>query len=194
MGFSPWDFLLLQRLYTRRVNLSDLWARLRRPSPSDEDEMPFSMVLLLRRSSLFTEDELNAAGQRAWNVPFSHADKSMYCVMPATPNITLIKSGNYLFNLIQEDSFYLGPIEEIAPQLPRPEQQLAWRQHTSWAAWDLMNKDVTKKEAYAVIARWVIELVHGNCVGVYLPKESLFFPNNGPAEDKLRKYIKKGPA
>jgi hypothetical protein len=194
MGFSPRDFLLLQRLYTRYVNLTKLLTRLLRRPQADEPEPPFSIVLLLRQSLLFTEDQLNAAGQRAWNVPFSDADGSMYCVVQATPTVTLIKSGKYLFNLIQEDSFYLGPVEEIAMHMPRLEQKEAWRQHKAWAALDLMNEDVPKKEAYASLARWGVELETQNCAGIYLPKASIFFPNDGTAKEGLERLIKKGPS
>jgi hypothetical protein len=163
-------------------------------SKGDEPRLPFSIVLLLRQSLLFTKEDLNAAGQQAWNVPFSNVDASMYCAVQANPNMTLIKSGKYLFNLMQEDSFYLGPIEEVAPQLPRPEQQQAWLQHSAWAALDLMNNDVRKNEAYAALARWALQLRNGNCAGIYLPKESLLFPNDGTAEEGLRRLIKKGPS
>ena len=125
---------------------------------------------------------------------FSHADGSMYCVAQATPSMTLIKSGKYLLNLIQEDSFYLGPVEEIAMHLPRQEQRKASRQHSAWAALDFMNEDVPKNEAYASLARWGIQLDTGNCVGIYLPKASIFFPNDGTAREGLERPIKKGPS
>lgn len=194
MGFSPWDFLLPLRLYTRYVNLTKLWTRLFKRSQAADPEPPFSMVLLLRQSRPFTEDHLSTAGQRAWNVPFSDADGSMYCVVQATPNVTLIKSGKYLFNLMQEDSFYLGPAEEIAMHLPRQEQKEAWHQHGAWAALDLMNEDVPKNEAYAALARWAIQMETDNCVGIYLPKASIFLPNDGTAKDGLERLIKKGPS
>ncbi len=117
----------------------------------------------------------------------------MYCAIQATQAFTLIKSGKYLFNLIQEDTFYLGPVEEIAAQLPRTEQQQAWRKHTAWAALDLMNEDISKNEAYAALARWAAKLADSNCSGIYLPKENQLWPNDGTAEQGLQKLIKKGP-
>jgi hypothetical protein len=176
------------------VILTKLWPRFFKRSQSTEPEPPFSVVLLLRKPLTFAEDGLNAAGQRAWKVPFNRADGSTHCVVQATPNVTLIKSGKYLFNLIHEDTFYLGPIEEIAAHLPRREQKESWRQHAAWAALDLMNDDVPKNEAYAALARWGIELITDNCVGVYLPKASMLFPNDGTAREALARLIKKGPS
>jgi len=155
--------------------------------------MPFSIVMLLRTPQPFSEEDLNAAGERAWDMPFSGESSSTYCVVPATAQITLIKAGKYLFNLLQEGSFYIGPVEETASKLSKPEQQQAWRQHTAWAAFDLMNNDVPKNEAYAALARWIVQLADQNCSGIYLPKASIFFPNNGVAEEGLRQLIRKGP-
>jgi hypothetical protein len=156
--------------------------------------MPFSIVLLLRKSLPFTEERLNAAGELAWNHPFNQNDGSMYCALEATPAITLIKSGKYLFHLMQEGGFYLGPVEEIASQLPRPEQEQAWLQHTAWAALDLMNHDISRKEAYSALARWAVQLADSNCCGIYLPQESQLWPNDGTAAQGLQILIKKGPS
>jgi len=78
--------------------------------------------------------------------------------------------------------------------LPRQEQRKASRQHSAWAALDFMNEDVPKNEAYASLARWGIQLDTGNCVGIYLPKASIFFPNDGTAREGLERLIKKGPS
>jgi hypothetical protein len=174
------------------MNFSDLWAKITRGKRADEGVMPFSVVLLLRQPPLFTKANLEAAGERAWHRPFSNTADSMYCVVEATPLTFLIKSGAYLFSLLQEESLYLGPMEDIAPLLPREEQRIAWRQHTVWTAIDLMNQDVPKNEAYAALANWALALADSNCCGIYLPREQVMMPNDGPAEEGLRKLKKKG--
>ena len=173
------------------MNLSGLWNKLTRRK--QHNTMPFSIVLLLRESLPFDEAHLNAAGELAWNHPFNKNDGSMHCAIQATPAITLIKSDKYLFNLMQENTFYLGPVEEVAAQLPRPEQQQAWREHTAWAAFDLMNDDISKNEAYAALARWAAQLADSNCSGIYLPRENQFLPNDGTAKQGLQILIKRGP-
>ena len=88
---------------------------------------------------------------------------------------------------------YLGEPDEIAIQLPRKEQQDAWRQHRAWISFDLLNKeDVSRRQAYSALARFALGLGDENCVGIYLPSERIFAPNTGgEAEELLRSLLRK---
>ena len=58
----------------------------------------------------------------------------------------------------------------------------AWIEHHTWVAFDLMNREVPKKQAYAVLAALVAELLDVRCAGIYLPKENQFtIQNDGSA-------------
>jgi hypothetical protein len=75
--------------------------------------------------------------------------------------------------------------------LPQPEQKAAWKQHKAWAAFNLLNEDVPKGDAYATLAQFVLQLGDANCCGVYFPAENIMMPNDGTAEQGLRILIRK---
>jgi hypothetical protein len=45
----------------------------------------------------------------------------------------------------------------------------------------------SKKESYAVLARFALQLGDANCSAIYFPKEGWMLPNNGEAESELRR-------
>jgi hypothetical protein len=75
--------------------------------------------------------------------------------------------------------------------LPREEQQIAWRQHKGWASFDMLNNGVQRVDAYAVLAKFALQLGDENCVGVYLPNLEIFMPNDGTAEEGIRMLVRK---
>jgi hypothetical protein len=169
----------------------NLWHRLakfwKRP---EEEEMPYSIVLLLREPHLFTEAELQAAGERGWGRRFDGKADPMYFVVQEQ-DVTMLKAGTHVVQLVQAAQPYLGEPEEISRRLPRREQKRAWLEHGAWAALDLWDRKPLREEAYAVLARFALQLADANCSAVLLPKENVLMPNDGPAEEGLRRLVRK---
>jgi len=166
--------------------LSNLWRR------QEEDDMPCSIVLLLREPHFFSKKELEAAGERGWGKPFNGEADPMYFVVQSGA-VTMVKAGSSLVHVLHAKQPYLDHIESVARQLPQEEQKRAWREHRAWAALDLMNKDQPKSEAYSILARFALQLGDSNCAAVYLPKDSVLMPNDGAAEEGLRLLLRKEP-
>lgn len=148
---------LLDRLMTRVM-----W----RPKRGGDD--PISMVLLMREPYLMTEHILATAGERAFGVQFN-ADEPMHFVQQGA--ITMMKVGPWLIHVIHSAEPYLGDVDEVASELPQPEQQAAWRAHRGWVSFDVMNNNVDPREAYAVLAKLGRQLRDDRCAGIYLPRE-----------------------
>jgi hypothetical protein len=155
---------------------------------TQEDGMPYSIVLLLKEQHVFSVEELQAAGQKAWGKRFDGTEDAMYFVVQ-NGGITMIKAGRYVVQLSHADQPYLGKPEEIARQLARREQRRVWLQHTAWAALDFWAKEPLEEEAYAVLARFALQLGDSNCCAVYVPKAQMLMTNDGNAETGLRMMI-----
>ena len=54
----------------------------------------------------------------------------------------------------------------------------AWAEHTSWIAVDYVKGGIDLELEYAVLAGMCAEMLDGNCVGVYVPRERSFIPND----------------
>lgn len=168
------------------MGLHKLLGRFWKKSAAMEDdaEMPYSIVLLLRRPHFFTQQELEAAGERAWRKRFDGVEDQMYFVV-RMGGITMMKAGKYVVQVAHMSQPYMEDIEEGAKQLPQDEQKKAWRGHSAWVALDFRNKRTPKEEAYAVLARFARQLGDENCCALYFPKECWMMPNDGTAEQGL---------
>jgi hypothetical protein len=63
-------------------------------------------------------------------------------------------------------------------------------EHHTWVAFDLMNGDISKKQAYGVLAKLVAKLLDARCAGIYLPKENQFtIQSDGSAAEHLRRLM-----
>jgi hypothetical protein len=147
----------------------------------------------LQRSGRFlSQEEIRFASEKGWSRSFDGKDDPMYFVVQSEP-VTMIKAGGLVVNVLQARVPYLGDPDEIAAQLPREEQQDAWRRHRAWISFDLVNKeDVSRREAFSALAKFALGIGDENCVGVYLPSERIFAPNSGgEAEELLRLLIRK---
>jgi hypothetical protein len=150
-----------------------------------EQEMPYSVVLLLRSYMPLSEHELQLAAEQGWAMSFDGKRDPMYFVT-ASERHGFVKAGKYVIKLLSISLPYLGDPDEIAEQLPRQEQRSAWRDHRAWFALDLWNPDIAKADAYEVLARLSIPLLNDQCCGVFLPKEEIFMPNDGTAQEGLQ--------
>ncbi|MFT4114365.1 hypothetical protein [Silvibacterium sp.] len=152
-------------------------------------ELPFSVVLLLRKYVPLSNGDLQAAAERGWERSFDGKEDPAFCVMGKRGQ-QFVKAGSHVLALLEGSKGYLGKQKEVAKQLRSEHQARVWRQHRGWLALDLWNLELPKAEAYSVLARLAIPLLatprmSKSCVGVYLPRESVFAPNDGAAEEGL---------
>jgi hypothetical protein len=178
----------------QKVILMSVWAWLKKVGSRKKDnaEDPYSIVLLLREPHFFTSSELEAAGERGFDIKFDGKQDPMYFVSQTGP-ITFLKAGKHAMHFLHARTPYLEPKDQVARKLPREEQRIAWMAHSAWASVDMLNRrsDIPKREAYSTLARFVLFLGDANCSGIYLPGEQIMMPNDGTAEEGLRLMIRK---
>ena len=152
----------------------------------DDDDMLCSIVMLLRSPSVMSKAVLGAAAGRAYGVPYDGSHEMYFVVRE--PVLTVVKAGGFLIKVLEAAEPYLGDPAEIAQGFTDKRLVSAWTEHRSWVAFDLMNREVPKKEAYGVLAALVGELLDVRCAGIYLPKENQFtIQSDGSAAEHLRK-------
>lgn len=156
------------------------------------EEMPYSLVLLLRSPHVFSVEELEAAGEKGWGKAFGTDAEPMYYAVKFGEG-AMLKAGGFLVSLQQVDAPYFEDEEAAVKGLPKREQKAAWREHRAWVALDFLNKEPVRGEAYAVLARFALGLGDGNCSGIYAPRDQWMFPNDGTAEEALRRMIRECP-
>lgn len=164
---------------------SDQSANSTSNAEQQEQEMPYSVVLLLRDYLPLTEHQFQSAAEEGWGVSFDGKRDPMYFVSISGEH-GFVKAGKHVIKLLLISQPYLGSPDEIAEQLPHQEQQSAWKSHRAWVALDFWNLDLPKSEAYEILARLSLPLLSDQCCGVFLPKEEVFMPNDGTAQEGLR--------
>jgi hypothetical protein len=171
------------------MTLRTVFDRVLRSISEQADEMPHSMVLLQRETHYFEAPELQLASERGWGRRFDGNTDPAYCVVQ-NGGFTMIKTGPYLVNMRQVKQPYFGDCKiDLDIWLPLPEQKTAFLAHRGWVAIDLYSSECKPDEAYAVLARFALQLGDANCSAVYVPKKRLFMPNNGAAEEGLRRFM-----
>ncbi len=164
----------------------------------DAKDMPYSIVLLTRVPQMFSKADLEMASERAWGKQFDGKEDPMYFVS-CSHGVTFLKAGKYVVQLIHSEQPYSDDLEAGAKSLPRAEQKKAWFAHQAWFSLDIWNSavaerdNISRKEAYAVLARFARTLGDANCCAVYFPKEGWMLPNDGSAEEGLQRLIGKFP-
>jgi hypothetical protein len=156
---------------------------------SDERaEPPASMVLLLREESFPRLEQLRQAAERAFGTPFSLDKNSRHCVYTQIL-FTLMRVGPHTVSFM----FYAKPYGENSQELgmawPVPSQRQAWAEHTAWMAIDYAKGGIDFDSRYAVVARLCRELYDANCLGVYLPRERAFVPDERSARAMFDRVI-----
>ena len=152
----------------------------------DEDDMPCSIVMLLRSPFAMSKEVLEVAASRAYGMPYD-GSQQMYFVFQQ-PQLTLVKAGNIAIKLLQIGRPYFDDHESVAQGFEDARLRSAWIQHRGWAAFDVMNEGLSKKEAYRALAPLIAELIDARCAGIYLPKDRLFtIQSDGSAATHLRK-------
>jgi hypothetical protein len=153
-------------------------------SPDLEGDLPVSMVLLLRESRFPTRDQLRSAAGRAFGTSFAGGQESQHCVVQETL-FTLMKTGPHTLSFLNYTKVYGDP--NFGRSLPKASQQQAWAEHTAWIAVDYVKGGVDVLLEYGVLAKLCAEMLDANCVGLYMPREGVFIPNDGSLGMELQR-------
>lgn len=154
-----------------------------------DDDMPYSIVMLLRSPFAMSKEILETAASKAYRMPYDGSEE-MYFV-GWHPKLKMVKAGASLISVLEAEQPYLGDPAVVAKGFKNELLESAWIEHHTWVSFDLMNRDVPKKQAYKVLAKLAAELLDARCAGVYLPKENQFtIQNHGAAADRLRRLAK----
>jgi hypothetical protein len=148
--------------------------------------MPYSIVMLLRSPFIMSEEILKTAASKAFGVPYDGSNE-MYFV-GWHPRLKTVKAGPSLISALEAEEPYLGDPAEVAQGFKNKRLEEAWIEHRTWVAFDLMNREVPKRQAYVVLAKLVAEPLDARCAGIYLPKENQFtIESDGSALEHLRR-------
>jgi hypothetical protein len=114
----------------------------------------------------------------------------MYFVV-RKPVLTVVKPGGSVIKVLEAAEPYLGDPDDVPQGFADKRLESGWIEHHTWVAFDLMNRDVPKKQAYGVLAALVAALLDVRCAGIYLPKENQFtIQSDGSAAEHLRRLQK----
>jgi hypothetical protein len=135
-----------------------------------------------------TKEVLEMGATKAYGVPYD-GSREMYFVV-LNPLWTTVKAGASFIKVLEISEPYLGNPTEVAQGFKDKRLGEAWIEHHSWLAFDLMNRDVTRKQANTVLAKLVAELLDARCAGIYLPKENQFtIQSDGSAAKHLHRLM-----
>ncbi len=134
----------------------------------DDDDMPYSIVMLLRSPFAMTKEVLEEAASKAYGVPYD-GSHDMYFVFWSL-QLKMVKAGGSAITVLEISKPYL----EAAQSFRDERLSTAWNEHRAWAAFDLQNREIPKEQAYKLLAPLVAELLDARCAGIYLPKENQF--------------------
>jgi hypothetical protein len=157
---------------------------------ADEQEMPYSIVLLFRTFMPLSKEDLQSAAERGWQKPFDGEHDPMYLVYVSGEH-AFVKAGSHVIKVLSMSQPYLGDPEKVADQLPHSEQRSAWKNHRAWVALDFWNLELPMADAYEMLSRLSLQLLSDGCCGVFLPKEEVFMPNDGTAEEGLQLLLER---
>jgi hypothetical protein len=153
----------------------------------NDDDMPYSIVMLLSSPFAMSNEVLEASASKAYKLPYDGSHE-MYFVT-RNPLMTVVKAGPSLITVLEASEPYLGNPAEVSKGFKDERLRHAWSEHRTWVAFDLQNRDVPKREAYRTLAALVAELLDARCTGIYLPKENQFtIQSDGSAAKHLRSF------
>lgn len=164
-------------------------------SDSEKTEMR-SIVIMQRKPHRFSEEELQAAGERGWGKQFNGKEDPMYFVS-ADDHLTVVKAGPNIIQVTYFPKRYADDDEFALSQLPQPEQKKAWTEHHACTFLDFFN-DISRaspriadREAYSSLAKLALQLVDPNSAAIFVPIKNIMMPNDGTVEEGLRLLINK---
>jgi hypothetical protein len=146
------------------------------------------MVLLLRESRFPTLDQLRSAGERAFGTSFTGDKESQHYVVQVVL-FTIMKAGPHTLSFLNYTKPYgEGDFpQEFGRLLPKASQRQAWAEHTAWTAVDYVKGGADPELEYGVLAKLCAEMLDDNCVGVYVPREQSFIPNDSSLRGELQR-------
>ncbi len=109
-----------------------------------DDDMPYSIVMLLRSPFAMSKEILETAASKAYRMPYDGSQEMYY--VGWGPQFTLMKAGTSLISVLEAAVPYLGDPAEVAEGFKNETLASAWAEHRTWLAFDLMNKDVPKNK------------------------------------------------
>ena len=148
---------------------------------------PASMVFLLRAERFPKLEQLRQAAERAYEVNFSLDKNSRHCVYTQV-FFTIMRVGPHTLSFM----FYTKPYGENSPlgqSWRLAGQREAWAEHTVFMAVDYAKGGIDFESRYALLARLCRELYDANCLGIYLPRESAFVPDEKSVREMFDRVI-----
>src|ERR1035441_6115473 len=124
--------------YVSCMGFLDVLRRLSRKKQADDD-MPCSIVMLLRSPFAMSKEILETAASKAYRTPYD-GTQEMYFV-GWNPRLKVIKAGASLISLLEAEEPYLGDPAEVAEGFKNKQLEGAWIEHRTWVSFDLMNRD-----------------------------------------------------
>jgi hypothetical protein len=179
------------------MKLVNLFKSLAKKAPSFRAAEMRSIVIMQRTMHRFSEEELQAAGQRGWGKRFDGVEDPMYFVSTDHSALTVVKAGPHVIRVTTIPTRYAEDDENALSHLPQLEQKKAWTEHNACTFLDLFNdvssrkKRIPDADAYASLARLAVRLGDPNCTAIYLPDKNIMMPNDGSAEQGLLLLINK---
>ena len=155
-------------------------------APDKDGELPISMVLLLREARFPTLDQLRLIGEKAFGTPFT-GDKGSGHYVVQVALFTIMKAGSHTLSFLNQTRPYGDDPQEFQRAWPRASQQEAWAKHKAWTAVDYVKGGLDLKLEYVVLAKVCSEMLDVTCVGLYIPGEQTFFPNDDSLRDELQR-------
>ena len=151
----------------------------------EDNDVHCSIVMLLRSPFAMSREVLELAASKAFKQAYDGSHEMYFVVHD--PVLTVVKAGPSAIQVLEASKPYLGNPEDVATGFNDDRLASAWREHRTWVAFDFMDRNVPKREAYRVLAAFVTELLDARCTGIYLPKENQFtIQSDGSAARHLR--------
>jgi hypothetical protein len=159
-----------------------------------EGGLPVSMVLLLREPRFPTLDRLRSAGEKAFGTTFTDDKESRHFVVEVVL-FTIMKAGPHTLSFLNYTQPYgQGEFpQEFGRLLPNASQRQAWAEHTAWIAVDYVKGGRDLELEYAVLATICAAILDVNCLGLYVPREESFIPNDGSLVGELQRIAMSRP-
>ncbi len=103
---------------------------------------------------------------------------------------TFVKLGEDSIHITQSSQPYEGRPHVMGSRSGEHAIRANWHEHKGFLLLELWNKVHTKQQAYAIVAKLAAALLNDNVVGVFLPRENEFYPNDGAAKDCLERFAR----
>ncbi len=146
------------------------------------EDNPAGMILLLRQPHTFSEEEIRAAAERAWGLPFWSTRGSDRRILMSAEG-AFLEAGPHQLSFRSLPHPYVTNPEHDADWLSTLSQRESWSEHKA-CCWIYYQTATTDLElAHCVIARVAVELLDGNCTGVYMPSEFALIPGEIASEE-----------